>query len=106
MNAALMWTINVFPAYEMVSSWNTYEKLTCPYYTENNKALTLTNNGKTLFFYFRRWFLPNDQKYRKNIKDFFVGRVERDIVPPLPLGEELYDLVLEYDDIVFGFLIQ
>jgi hypothetical protein len=50
--------------------------------------------------------LPNDQKYKKNIKDFFVGRVERDIVPPLPLGEELYDLVLEYDDIVFGFLIQ
>jgi hypothetical protein len=51
MNAALMWTINVFPAYEMVSSWNTYEKLTCPYYTENNKALTLTNNGKMLFYF-------------------------------------------------------
>jgi hypothetical protein len=29
--------------------------------------------------------------------------VERDVVSPLPLGEELYDMMSEYDDIVFGF---
>ena len=26
--------------------------------------------------------------------EFFVGRVERDVAPPLPLGEELYVMVL------------
>ena len=51
MNATLMWTINDFSGYKMVSSWSTHGKLTCIYYMENNKAFTLTNNGKTSFFY-------------------------------------------------------
>jgi len=31
MRAALMWTINDFPAYRMVSGWSTHGKLACPY---------------------------------------------------------------------------
>jgi ABC-type iron transport system FetAB permease component len=50
MRAALMWTINDFPAYGMVSSWSTNGKLACPYCMENNKAFTLTNRGKASFF--------------------------------------------------------
>jgi len=50
MKAALMWTINDFPAYRMVSSWSTHGKLACPYCMENNKAFTLTNEGKAFFF--------------------------------------------------------
>jgi hypothetical protein len=53
-----MWTINDFPAYGMVSGWSTYGKLACPYCMENNKAFTLTNRGKTSFFYYHRRFLP------------------------------------------------
>jgi len=48
--AAFMWTINDFPAYEMISGWSTNEKLACPYYMENNKAFKLTNGGKASFF--------------------------------------------------------
>jgi hypothetical protein len=44
-----------------------------------------------------------DYKHRKNKKDFFADRVERDIALPLSSGEELYDEVLEYINIVFGF---
>jgi hypothetical protein len=44
-----------------------------------------------------------EHKYKKNKNDFFVGRVERDVVPSLPSGEELYDVVSQYDDIMFGF---
>ena len=55
MRAALMWTINDFPAYGMVSGWSTHGKLACPYCMENNKAFTLTNGGKTYFFYCHRW---------------------------------------------------
>jgi len=31
LRAALMWTINDFPAYGMVSGWSTHGKLACPY---------------------------------------------------------------------------
>jgi hypothetical protein len=46
---ALMWTINDFPAYEMLSGWSMHGKLACPYCMENNKAFTLPNGGKLLF---------------------------------------------------------
>jgi hypothetical protein len=38
--------------YEIVSSLSTLEKLACPYYMENNKALTLMNDGKTFLYLF------------------------------------------------------
>jgi hypothetical protein len=40
MRAALMLTMNDFPAYGMVSGWSTHGKLACPYCMENNKAFT------------------------------------------------------------------
>jgi len=47
---ALMWIINDFLAYGMVSGWSMNEKLACSYYIENNKAFTLTNGVKLQFF--------------------------------------------------------
>jgi len=70
---------------------------------KNNKAFTLTNDGKTSFFYCHRQFLPTNHKYRKNINDFFFSRVKREVAPLLLSGEELYDVVSKYSDIVFGF---
>jgi len=102
MRVALMWTINDFPAYGMVSCWSTHGKLAYPYCMKNNKAFTLTNGGKAFFFYCHRRFLPPYHRYRKNMKDFFVGRVEKDVAPPCLSGEELHDVVSEYGDIVFG----
>jgi len=81
MRAALMWTINDFLAYGMVSGWSTYGKLACPYCMENNKAFTLRNEVKASFFYYHHHFLPPNHRYRKNRKDFFVGKVER-MSPP------------------------
>jgi hypothetical protein len=101
--AALMWTINNFPAYVIVSSWIMQENLACPYCIENNKAFILTNRGKMSFFYCHRRFLPTDHMYRKNIKDFFLSRIEKDVAPPRLSSEELHDMVSEYDDIMFGF---
>jgi hypothetical protein len=102
MRAALIWTINDFPAYEMLFGWSTHEKLACPYCMENNKALTLTNGGKASFSHCHRHFLPHNHKYKKNRKDFFVGRVEKDVAPPRLSGKELHDVVSEYGNIVFG----
>jgi len=100
--AALMWIINNFPAYGMASCWSTHGKLACPYCMENNKAFTLTNGGKASFVDYHRRFLPPNHRYRKNKKDFFVGRVKKDVASPYLSGEELHDVVLEYSDIVFG----
>jgi len=98
-----MWTINDFPVYEMVSGWRTHGKLACPYCMEHNKALTLTNGGKASFFYYHHHFLPTNHKYKKNKKDFFVGKVEKDVAPPRLSSEELHDVISEYSDILFGF---
>jgi len=97
-----MWTINDFPAYEMLSGWSTHGKLACPYCMENNKAFTLANEGKVSFFDCHRRFLSLNHRYRKNIKDFFIGRVEKDVASLRLSGEELHDVVSEYGDIVFG----
>jgi len=50
MRAALIWTINDFPAYGMLFGWSMHEKLLCSYCMENNKAFTLPNGGKGFFF--------------------------------------------------------
>ena len=39
----------------------------------------------------------------KNRNGFIVGRVERNVAPPVLLSEKLYDVVSQYDDIVLGF---
>jgi hypothetical protein len=46
--------------------------------------------------------LPLNHRYIKNRKDFFVGRVEKNVASPRLSGEELHDVVSEYGDIVFG----
>jgi len=69
MRAALMWTINDFPAYGMVSGWSTHGKLACPYCMENNKAFTLTNGGKA-FFLLSPSFLAIESQVQKEQKGF------------------------------------
>jgi hypothetical protein len=96
MRAALMWTINDFPAYGMLSGWSMHEKLACPYCMENNKAFTLRNGGKASFFNCHHRFLPHNHRYRKNRKDFFIGRVEKDVAPQRLSSEELHDVVMKF----------
>ena len=69
---------------------------------ENNKVFTLANRCKASFFYFHHRFLPLNHRYRKNKKDFFIGKVEKDVASQCLSDEELHHIVSEYDDIVFG----
>jgi hypothetical protein len=50
MRAALMWTINDFPAYGMLSGWGTHGKMACPHCMEHTNAFTLKNGGKASWF--------------------------------------------------------
>ena len=46
MRACLLWTINDFPAYGILSGWSTHGRLACPYCMENTKAFRLQYSGK------------------------------------------------------------
>jgi hypothetical protein len=47
--------------------------------------------------------LPTDHRYKKNRNDFFIDRVEKNVAPLYLSGEELCDVMFEYNDIMFGF---
>ena len=85
----------------MVFGWSTHGKLACPYCMENNKNFTSINDGKTFFYYCYKRFLSSHHRYRKK-KDFPKGKTKKDVAPLIMSGGELYDVVLQYKDIVFG----
>jgi hypothetical protein len=65
------------------------------------QGIHANKRGKTSFFYCHRRFLPPNHRYRKNRKDFFIGKVEKDVAPPCLSDEDLLDVVSQYGDIVF-----
>jgi hypothetical protein len=82
---------------------------------EINNVFTLINYGEMFFFFcivtggscqsitsIKR-FLPIDHKYKKNKNDFFIGRVENDVALPVPSKGEMYDVISQYEGIVFDF---
>ena len=66
MRANLMWTINDFHAYGMLSGWGTQGKLACPHCMKHSKAFTLENRGKNCWFDSHRRFLPRGHAFKKN----------------------------------------
>nr|GEV06881.1 hypothetical protein [Tanacetum cinerariifolium] len=90
LKATLMWTVNDFMAYGMLSGWSTHGKLSCPYCMEESKAFTLKHGRKTSFFDCHHQLLPRDHSFRRNKDGFIKGRVERDEAPPRLSGEEIW----------------
>ena len=81
MKAALMWTINDFPVYGMLSGWMTMGKLGCPICMDSSKAFTLNHSRKTSYFDCHRQFLPQDHPYRRNKKTFIKKKAENSLPP-------------------------
>lgn len=65
-----MWTINDFPAYEMLSGWETHGRLACLHCMGHTKSFTLKYGHKSCWFDSHHRFLPNDHSFRRNIKAF------------------------------------
>ncbi|XP_004488345.1 uncharacterized protein [Cicer arietinum] len=93
MRATLMWTINDFPAYGMLSGWSTQGKLACLVCMDGNKAFTLKYGGKNSWFDCHRRFLPHNHAFRRSKKGFTKNRVVKDEPPPILNGEEVWGLV-------------
>ena len=60
LRTTLMWTINDFPSYAMLSWWSTAGRLACPYCMGNSEAFTLSKSGKQSWFDTHRKFLLAD----------------------------------------------
>jgi hypothetical protein len=69
---------------------------------KNNKAFTLINYGR-VFCYCHQRFLRSHHQYRNNKNDLLKSKSERNVTSLVLYGEELYDVVTQYEGIVFGF---
>ncbi|XP_062028723.1 uncharacterized protein LOC133744669 [Rosa rugosa] len=69
MHAALLWTINDFPAYNNLSGWSTKGEYACPSCNSETASIWLPN-GKKFSYGSSRRFLPYDHKYWKDPRSF------------------------------------
>ena len=90
MRAALMWTINDFPAYGMLSGWNTSGKLACPYCMGKTKSFTLKHGGKNTWFDSHHMFLHLDHVFRRNKDAFYKNKIEKYPPPPRLTREQVW----------------
>ncbi|XP_013708996.2 uncharacterized protein LOC106412626 [Brassica napus] len=89
MRAALMWTINDFPAYGMMSGWMTHGRLACPYCLDDTKSFWLQHGRNHSWLDCHRMFLPKEHPYRRNVQAFRKGKTITDDPPPWLNGEEI-----------------
>lgn len=100
LRAILLWTINDFPAYGMLSGWSTKGKFACPYCHKDTDYLWLKFGSKHCYMGHRR-FLPPDHKWRRN-KVSFNNKVETR-EPPVPLtGEQVLQQYESFEQVKFG----
>ncbi|XP_072073855.1 uncharacterized protein [Arachis hypogaea] len=99
MRAALLWTINDFPAYAMLSGWSTKRKLACPCCNKNTCSLQLKHSRKIVYMD-HRVFLPMDHPWRTNTRSF-NGKQELRLPPPVIEGIEIFEM-LQNSENVFG----
>ena len=100
LRAALLWTINDFPAYGYLSGWSTKGYKACPVCLDETTSLYLNNGHKCCYMGHRR-FLPIDHKWRREKKQFNGEREHRQ--PPRTLsGEEVLQQLLRIEQVEFG----
>ncbi|CAN6719181.1 unnamed protein product [Malus baccata var. baccata] len=87
LRAAVMWTINDFPAYGNLSSWSTHGKLACPVCNENGSYTKLRDKYCHTG---HRCFLPMNHSWRKN-SQLFNGRQEMRHRPKEFSGDDILD---------------
>ncbi|KAI5334200.1 hypothetical protein L3X38_024333 [Prunus dulcis] len=98
LRAAVMWTVNDFPAYAMVSGWSTKGYMACPVCKEN---ITYGwHAGKVCYLGNQRW-LPWDHEWREKDKEF-DGNTEHRLRPREWSGHEIFEQLNRLDFAPFG----
>ncbi|KAI5327061.1 hypothetical protein L3X38_026457 [Prunus dulcis] len=98
LRAAVMWTVNDFPAYAMVSGWSTKGYMACPVCKED--VTSDWHAGKVCYLGHRRW-LPWDHEWREKDKEF-DGNTERRLKPREWSGDEILEQLNHLDFAPFG----
>jgi hypothetical protein len=100
LRAALLWTINDFPAYGMLSGWSTAGRFACPYCMENTKSFQLRFGGKTSWFDCHRRFLPSNHPFRRDTRSFRSDRgLETSLPVPRSSGDQVWAMVSQFSKI-------
>ncbi|VVA26864.1 PREDICTED: LOC109704191 isoform [Prunus dulcis] len=97
MRAAIMWTINDYPAYAYMSGWSTQGKLACPCCGSNTSHLNLHHGSKQFYMGHRR-FLQLDHSWL-NQKMQFDNTREKRVAPTRPLGIDMINELSELREI-------
>ncbi|KAI5342635.1 hypothetical protein L3X38_010511 [Prunus dulcis] len=87
LRAAVMWTVNDFLAYAMVSGWSTKGYMACPVCKED--VTSGWHAGKVCYLGYRRW-LPWDHEWQEKDKEF-DGNTERRLRPREWSGDEILE---------------
>ncbi|XP_038976115.1 uncharacterized protein LOC120107036 [Phoenix dactylifera] len=87
LRAALIWTINDFPAYANLSGWSTKGRIACPSCGDSTHSYWLKNGGKFCYMGHRRWLEPNHPFRFQN--DLFDSTTELRSAPIPPTGTEV-----------------
>ncbi|KAI5328557.1 hypothetical protein L3X38_027954 [Prunus dulcis] len=98
LRAAVMWTVNDFPAYAMVSGWSTKGYMACPVCKED--VTSGWHAEKVCYLGHRRW-LPWDHEWREKDKEF-DGNTERRLRPREWSGDEILEQLNRLDFAPFG----
>ncbi|KAF5465155.1 hypothetical protein F2P56_015186 [Juglans regia] len=100
LHAALMWTINDFPAYGNLSGWSTKGKLACPSCNADTDAMWLTYGRKHCYMGHRR-FLPSNHVWRKK-KSCFNGKDDHRMPPIRLSGPDIVRQLSLLGEVEFG----
>ncbi|CAN6704652.1 unnamed protein product [Malus baccata var. baccata] len=93
LRAAVMWTVNDFPAYAMVSGWSTRGYMACPVCKED--VTSSWHAGKVCYLGHRRW-LPWDHEWREKDKEF-DGEKEHRLKPREWFGAHILEQLNRLD---------
>ncbi|CAN1782437.1 hypothetical protein LINPERHAP1_LOCUS15825 [Linum perenne] len=97
LHAALMWTINDFPAYGNLSGWSTKGRLACPACNMDTMSTWLYKGAKFYYMGHRRW-LPTGHRWRRD-KESFDGTKEKRIQPRSFSGDDLLSQMQDLEGI-------
>jgi len=100
LHALLLWTINDFPAYAMLSGWSTKGKFACPYCHKDTEYLWL-KHGRKHCYMGHRCFLPPDHPWRNN-KVSFNNKVETWEAPVPLTGAQVLEQFESFEQVKFG----
>ncbi|XP_073101409.1 LOW QUALITY PROTEIN: uncharacterized protein [Elaeis guineensis] len=97
LHAAVLWTINDFPAYGNLSGWMTKGKLACPCCHKDTCSLSI--RSKICYMGHRR-FLPKNHSWRRN--KIFYGKCEYRDAPKVLTGDDVLDQLRKLKKVTFG----